>query len=114
MNTALISGNLTRDAGFKKVGDKGTSLCKFSVASNEKQGEKEITEFHNVTVWGYHADACAGLLKGDSVFVEGRIQTRSYEKDGVKKYATDIVANAVYKALTTPKSKPEATEDVPW
>ena len=114
MNTALISGNLTRDAEFKKVGEKNTSLCKFSVASNDKQGDREITEFHNVTVWGYHADACAGLQKGDSVFVEGRIQTRSYEKDGIKKYATDIVANAVYKALTMPKSKTETAEDVPW
>lgn len=50
----------------------------------------EHTEWHNVVVWGLDANRCDKMLKGDMVMVEGSLKTRSYEKDGVKKYSTEV------------------------
>ncbi len=80
----------------------GMNVCSFGVATNrvfrDKDGKKqEQTEFHNVVVFGRQADTTAQYLKkGSSVFIEGRIQNRSWEgKDGEKKYRTEIVAERV-------------------
>ena len=63
----------------------------------DKAGQRqERTEWHRVTVWGDQAENCNKYLsKGRSVYIEGRLQTRSYDKDGQKHYATDIVADRV-------------------
>ena len=63
----------------------------------DKSGQRqEKTEWHRVTVWGDQAENCNKYLaKGRSVYVEGRLQTRSYDKDGQKHYATDVVADRV-------------------
>lgn len=100
LNKVMLIGNLGADPELKHVGD-NRAVCSLSLATNEsykgKDGARvEKVEWHRITVWGDQAESCAKYLsKGRSVYVEGRLQTRSYEKDGQKRYATDIVADRV-------------------
>ncbi len=101
LNKAMIFGNITRDPELRAL-PSGMNVCSFSVATNrvykDRDGKKqEQTDFHNIVVFGRQADTVNQYLKkGSSVFVEGRIQTRSWEgKDGEKKYRTEIVADRV-------------------
>ena len=100
VNKAIIIGNLGKDPEMKTLAN-GTGLCKFSVATSEtwlKDGEKqESTEWHNIVVWGKQAEACGKYLaKGRKVYVEGKIQTRSWDDDsGQKHYMTEIKADKV-------------------
>lgn len=100
LNKAFIIGNLTRDPELKSL-PSGVQVATFGVATNrvwrDKDGAKqESTEFHNIVVFGRQAETTAQYLKkGSSVLVEGRLQTRSWEQDGQKKYRTEIVADRV-------------------
>ncbi len=100
LNKALIFGNLTRDPELRAL-PSGMNVCSFSIATNrvfkDRDGKnQEQTDFHNIVVFGRQADTVAQYLKkGSSAFIEGRIQTRSWEKDGEKKYRTEIVADRV-------------------
>ena len=100
LNKALVYGNLTRDPELKSL-PSGTQVTTFSVATNrvwkDKDGAKQETpEFDNIVVFGRQAETVAQYLKkGSSALVEGRMQTRSWESDGVKKYRTEIVADRV-------------------
>jgi single-strand DNA-binding protein len=98
LNKALIYGNLTRDPEMRAL-PSGIQVASFSIATNrvwkDKNGAKqESADYHNVVVFGRQADIVSQYLKkGAAVFVEGRIQTRSWDgKDGEKKYRTEIVA----------------------
>lgn len=98
INKATIYGNLTRDPE-KRALPSGQSVCSFAVATNrtytDKEGKKqEQTEFHDVVAFGKLADVMGQWLKkGRPVYIEGRMQTRSWEQDGVKRYRTEIVAD---------------------
>lgn len=98
LNKAIIIGNLTRDPEMKAL-PSGIKVCNFSVATNrtwkDKDGKKqESTEYHNVVVFGRQAEIVAQYMKkGSSIMVEGRLQTRSWDADGGKKYRTEIVAD---------------------
>jgi single-strand DNA-binding protein len=100
LNKAFIIGNLTRDPELRSL-PSGVQVATFSVATNrvwkDKEGVKqESTEYHNVVVFGRQAETTAQYLKkGSSALIEGRLQTRSWESDGVKKYRTEIVADRV-------------------
>ena len=100
LNKAIIIGNLTRDPEARSL-PSGIQVTTFSVATNrvwkDKDGNKqESTEYHNIVVFGRQAETSAQYLKkGSSVLIEGRMQTRSWEQDGVKKYRTEIVADRV-------------------
>ena len=100
INKALLFGNLTRDPELRAL-PSGVNVCNFSVATNrvyrDKDGKKqEQADFHNVVVFGRQADIVAQYLKkGRSVFVEGRMQTRSWEKDGQKQYRTEVIADRI-------------------
>lgn len=100
VNKVLLIGNLGRDPELKFMAS-GNAVCNFSVATTEtwkdKAGEKqEKTEWHRIAVFGKTAELCGEYLsKGKTVYVEGRLQTREYEKDGVKRYATEIVGDRV-------------------
>ena len=109
-NVALIEGNCGKDPELRRT-QNGSAVCNFSVATSEnytKGGEeKEATDWHNVTVWGSLAEYSAEhIKKGTPVTVVGKIKTRSYEKDGVKKYVTEIVAD-----LVMPGKRPEKKAD---
>ena len=79
----------------------GQQVCSFSIATNytykDKEGKKvEKSDFHNIVVFGRQAETSAQYLKkGASAYVEGRLQTQSWEKEGVKQYRTEIVADRV-------------------
>ena len=99
MNKALLIGNLTRDPELSTIPN-GTSVCKFGIAVNRRfagaDGNKD-TDFFNIVAWRILGDNCGKFLKkGSKVGIVGQIQTRSYDdKDGVKRYVTEIVADEV-------------------
>jgi single-strand DNA-binding protein len=100
INKAMVFGNLTRDPELKAL-PSGMSVCSFALATNrvynDRDGKRqEQVDYHNVTVFGKQAETTAKYLtKGSSAFVEGRLQTRSWEKDGQKHYRTEIIADRV-------------------
>jgi len=100
INKAMIYGNLTRDPEMKAL-PSGMQICSFSLATNrvynDREGKRqEAADYHNIVVFGKQAENCAKYLhKGNSAYVEGRLQTRSWDKDGVKQYRTEIVADRV-------------------
>ena len=104
INKVIIVGRLGKEPELKDVGQ--SQVCKFSVATSEKWTDKngqkqERTEWHNIVVWGKLADICGTYLKkGSEVYIEGKLQTESYEKDGQKKYITNIVAATVDRKST--------------
>ena len=100
LNKAMIYGNLTRDPEMKAL-PSGMQVCSMSLATNrvytDRDGKKqENTDYHNVVVFGKQAETSSKwLTKGSGVYVEGRLQTRSWDKDGQKQYRTEIVADRV-------------------
>jgi single-strand DNA-binding protein len=101
VNRAIIVGNLGRDPEVRYTAG-GSPVANFTVATNERWTDKsgqpqERTEWHRIVVWGKTAEICAKYLsKGRQVYIEGRIQTRSYDdKEGQKRYITEIIANDV-------------------
>ena len=101
LNKAIIIGNLTRDPEIKAL-PSGVKVATFGVATNrvwkDKNGVKqENVDYHNIVVFGRQAEVVAQYMKkGNSILVEGRIQTRSWDDaSGVKKYRTEIVADRI-------------------
>ncbi len=99
VNKAILVGNLGKDPELRYT-PSGTAVCTFSLATTErfknKQGEQQDkTEWHNIVVWAGLAEICGKYLtKGKQVYIEGRIQNRSYDdRDGNKRYISEIVAN---------------------
>ena len=100
LNKAIVIGNLTRDPELKSL-PSGIKVCSFSLATNrvwkDKNGAKqESADYHNVVVFGRQAETVAQYMKkGNSMLVEGRMQTRSWDDktSGEKKYRTEIVAD---------------------
>lgn len=102
VNKVILLGRLGQDPELKYT-PSGASVCSFSLATSESWTDKnsgqkqEKTEWHRVVVWGKLAELCNQYLaKGRMAFVEGRLQTRAWDdKDGNKRYTTEIVANTV-------------------
>lgn len=100
INKVILYGNLTRDPEVRAL-PSGMNVCSFGIATNrvfkDRDGNKqEQTDFHNVVVFGRQADTVAQYMKkGSGVFIEGRLQTRSWEKDGQKQYRTEVIADRV-------------------
>ena len=101
LNKVLLIGNLGKDPEVRYTPG-GQAVANFNIATNEawtdKGGQKqERTEWHRIVVWGKVAELCGEYLsKGRQVYIEGRLQTREWNnKEGVKQYTTEIVANQV-------------------
>ena len=100
INKAIVFGNLTRDPEVRAL-PSGGQVASFSIATNRSfkkaDGEKvEETEFHNIVVFGKLAELCGQYLKkGSSAYIEGRLQTRSWEGEKGKQYRTEIVGSEV-------------------
>lgn len=97
LNRVQLIGNLTRDPELRYT-PSGTAVCSFSIATNRNwttdSGEKkDEVEFHRIVAWNKLAELCSQFLtKGRKVFVEGRLQTRSWTaQDGAQKQTTEIV-----------------------
>ena len=101
LNKVMLIGNLGRDPEVRYTQD-GAAVASFSIATSEKWNDKatgekkERTEWHRIVAFGKLGEICGEYLsKGRQVYIEGRLQTRSWEKDGVTRYTTEIVASDV-------------------
>jgi single-strand DNA-binding protein len=100
LNKVMLIGRLTRDPELKTI-PSGVNVCQIGLATgyvytNQQTGQKvETTEFHNIVLWRKLGEIAAQYLKkGTQVFIEGRLQTRSWDgADGQKRYRTEIVAD---------------------
>ena len=99
LNKVTLIGNLGKDPEVQTL-ETGVALAKFSLATSESYKDSEgvkhtQTEWHNIIVWRSLAEVAGKYLrKGSTIYLEGKIKTRSYEdKDGNKKYVTEIIAD---------------------
>jgi single-strand DNA-binding protein len=100
LNRVMLLGNLGADPELRVTAG-GQAILKLRVATTETYLDKsntrqERTEWHSVTLWGKRGEALSKFLqKGERIFVEGSLRTSSYEKDGEKRYRTEIVATNI-------------------
>jgi single-strand DNA-binding protein len=100
VNSVVVAGRLTRDPEVKAM-PSGSAVCGFSIATSRSYKDRdgkvvEDTEYHNVVVFGKQAEnAGKYLVKGQLAGAIGRLKTRSWEKDGVKQYRTEIIAETI-------------------
>ncbi len=99
VNKVILIGNLGKDPEVRHL-ENGTPVCSFSIATSETYkdrttGERKTnTEWHNIVLWRGLAEVAEKYLhKGDQVYIEGKLVTRSWEKDNVTRYSTEIVGN---------------------
>ena len=114
VNKAILIGNLGKDPELKYT-TSGKAVCNFSLATSERWKDKsdekqEKTTWHNIVAWGKQAEIIKEFLtKGNQVYIEGRIENRSYDdKDGNKKYISEVVVQSlqfVGGKATTPTTK---------
>lgn len=118
MNNVMMIGNLTRDPDKRMTGG-GVSVCTFSIAVQRRvanaDGEREA-DFFSVVAWRGLADICGKYLaKGSKVCVNGTLQNRSYkDKNGDKRYVTEIIANEVEFLSRTEASNNEQEDEYPF
>ena len=111
MNKVFLVGNLTKDPELSHTAN-DVAVCNFSIAVNRDyanaDGTRE-TDFFNITVWRGRAESCGkNLKKGNKVAIVGSLQNRTYDdKDGIKRYVTDVVAEEV--EFLTPKNRNESS-----
>ena len=99
VNKVILIGRLGKDPEVRNL-DNGTAVANFTVATSESYkdkttGEKkEITEWHNIVLWRGLAEIAQKYLhKGDMVYIEGKLRTRSWEKEGVTRYTTEVLGD---------------------
>jgi single-strand DNA-binding protein len=99
VNKVILVGRLGKDPEIRNL-ENGASVANFTMATSETYKDKttgdrkEITEWHNIVLWRGLADIAAKYLhKGDMIYVEGKLRTRSWEKEGVTRYTTEIVGD---------------------
>lgn len=117
MNSVQILGNLVRDPEVRYT-KTGRPVASFTVAASDSYVDsttkevRERTAFINCVAWGKLGENVGTLQKGNRVFVEGRLQTRSYEaQDGTKRYVTEVVANFVGGSLEQMAANTGATSN---
>lgn len=117
LNKAQLIGNVGKDPELRKT-PQGNSVCTLRVATTEfyrgKNGERrEITDWHSVVLWDRLAEiAVQKIKKSDKIYVEGKLRTRTFEKDGVRKSVTEIIAqNIIILSRKQPKPETSSTSD---
>ena len=100
MNNVVMIGRLTKDPELKYTGTNNIALCSFSIAVDRpftKKDDEVKADFFNVVVWGKTAEHCANYLKkGRKAAIKGRFQNNNYtDKDGVKRYSLELIAEQV-------------------
>ena len=95
VNKVILIGHLGQDPETRYTPE-GKAITNMSHATSEKWGGEEKTEWHRVVAFGKTAELCRDYLaKGRQVYLEGRLQTREWEKNGVKRYTTEVIADRV-------------------
>jgi len=118
LNQVVICGRLTRDPELKAL-PSGMSICNLSIATNhiyttKDKEKKESVEYHNVVLFGKQAENTAKFLnKGAEALVTGRLQTQSWEKDGVKHYRTEVVGDSIQFGTKQPQSSSPQSQEEP-
>jgi len=118
LNKIVVVANLTKDPELRYTPN-GTAVCNLRLAINRKykSGEefKEETCFITAIVWGKRAENCNEYLKkGNPIFIEGRLQSRSWDgQDGKKQYATEIVAENIQFLDRTKEGTSQEIEELP-
>ena len=98
VNKVILIGNLGADPELRYT-ESGTPVASFTMATTEKWKDKSgteqsQTEWHNIVAWRRSAEIASEYLsKGRSVYIEGKLQTKSWEKDGIKRYKSEVVAD---------------------
>lgn len=93
VNKAILIGNVGNDPEVKEITG-GTTIANLTVATSEKYKGEEKTEWHRCVAFNNVAGIIRDYVKkGSKIYIEGKLQTRSWEQDGVKKYATEILVN---------------------
>lgn len=99
VNKVILIGNLGKDPEVRHL-DNGAAVANFSIATTETYKDRNTgqrvdqTEWHNIVLWRGLAEVAEKYLKkGDSVYIEGKLRTRSWEKDGVTRYTTEVVGD---------------------
>jgi len=111
LNKVTIIGNVGKEPEMKFT-PSGKPVTSFSVAVNDKYGDKETTEWFNVVAWQKQAEACNQYLsKGSLVYVEGRLQTKSWDSDNGTKYRTELIAERVKFLEKRKQDEVQETED---
>jgi len=111
VNKVILIGNLGKDPEVRHL-EGGATVCNFPLATTETYKDKtgtrqEQTEWHNIVLWRGLADVAEKYLKkGSQIYLEGKLRTRSWEKEGVKRYTTEIVGES-FTMLGRPKSHDE-------
>ncbi len=115
VNKVILVGNLGKDPEVRHL-ESGASVANFSLATTEtykdrNTGErKDVTEWHNIVLWRGLADVAEKYIKkGDQIYVEGKLRTRSWEKDGVTRYTTEIVGENMTMLGKKPNGQQQAT-----
>src|SRR6267154_4844913 len=110
VNKAILIGRLGKDPDVRNL-ESGATVANFTMATSETYKDKttgerkEITEWHNIVLWRGLADIAAKYLhKGDMIYVEGKLRTRSWEKEGVTRYTTEVVGDNMTMLSTKPNS----------
>jgi single-strand DNA-binding protein len=116
VNKVILIGNLTRDPESRQT-DRNKTVCSFGLATNRnwtaKNGKKqEQPEYHRIVAWDKLAETCQKYLtKGRLVYVEGRIQSRTYTgQDGIEKFSTEIVLDEMVMLDSMPQGVREALD----
>ena len=95
MNKVILTGNLTKDVEMRYT-QSGKEMARMSIAVNQGYGDKQTTDFFNLTAWEKTANLCGKYLsKGSKVLVEGRLKNNNYEKNGVKHYGVDVIVESI-------------------
>ncbi len=117
LNKVMLIGNLTRDPNLRYTPN-NTAVCSFGLATNrswnnDDGSQEERTDFHNIVAWAKLAEICNQiLLKGDKVFVEGRLQTREWKSDdGADRRITEIVLDSMIKLSPQREGYSDSSDD---
>ncbi len=130
VNLVILVGRLGRDPEIKFL-EGGRALCRFRIATEESYRDrdgnrKKITEWHNVQAWGSVGESIAKYsAKGAMLYLQGQLKTRSYQRDGVTHYATDVnckfvrfltgpAAGAEHGTATDLPPEPPVDDDIPF
>jgi len=117
VNKVILIGNLGKDPEVRHL-ESGVAVANFSIATTEtykdrNTGErKDVTEWHNIVLWRGLAEVAEKYLKkGSQVYVEGKLRTRSWEKDGVTRYTTEVVGDTMTMLGGKPSSGDQQQEN---
>lgn len=111
INKAILVGRLGSDPEVRHL-ESGKTVANFSIATSEKFKGEEKTEWHNIVLWSGIAEVAEKYLKkGDLVYIEGKITSRSWEKDGVTKYTTEIIGDSLQ---MLGGKKDNSTDELPY